>query len=46
LGCSIGQGITGLSMLSAGACLAVTGIVGGTLAALRLQARRVEREAA
>jgi uncharacterized membrane protein YedE/YeeE len=45
LGCSIGQGITGLGMLSAGACLAVTGIVGGAWVALQRQARRMEREA-
>jgi uncharacterized membrane protein YedE/YeeE len=40
LGCSIGQGITGLSLLSAGACLAVAGMVAGTWLALRLQAWR------
>ena len=44
MGCSIGQGITGLSLLSAGSCLAVAGIVGGALAALRVQAWRLERE--
>jgi uncharacterized membrane protein YedE/YeeE len=43
LGCSIGQGITGLSLLSAGACIAVTGIVVGAQAALRWQAWRIER---
>jgi len=46
LGCSIGQGITGLSLLSTGSCLAVAGIVGGALAALRVQAWRLERLAA
>ncbi len=45
MGCSIGQGVTGLSMLSAGSCLAVAGIVTGALAALQAQARRLEREA-
>ena len=43
VGCSIGQGISGLSLLSAGACLAVAGIVGGAWLALRWQAWRVER---
>jgi hypothetical protein len=45
LGCSIGQGISGLSLLSAGACLAVAGMVGGTWAALRWQTWRIERGA-
>lgn len=34
-GCSIGQGVTGLAMLSGGAFIAVAGIVGGALLALR-----------
>jgi hypothetical protein len=46
LGCSIGQGISGLSLLSAGACLAVAGMVFGTWAALRWQNWRIERGAA
>jgi uncharacterized protein len=37
MGCSIGQGITGLSLQSAGACLAVAGIFAGTWLALRFQ---------
>jgi uncharacterized protein len=45
LGCSIGQGITGLSLLSAGSCLAAASIVGGALFALQVQARRIDREA-
>jgi hypothetical protein len=45
LGCSIGQGISGLSMLSAGACIALAGMVAGTLAALKLQAWRIARAA-
>ena len=45
LGCSIGQGITGLSLLSAGSCVAVAGIVAGSWAAVRVQAWRVERSA-
>lgn len=44
LGCSVGQGVTGLAMLSAGACLAVAGIVVGALAALNVRAMRVGRE--
>jgi uncharacterized protein len=43
VGCSIGQGISGMSLLSAGACLAVAGMVGGAWLALRYQAWRVER---
>ncbi|MEO8281358.1 MAG: YeeE/YedE family protein [Ideonella sp.] len=39
LGCSIGQGLTGLAMLSAGAFLAVAGIVFGAWSALRIQTR-------
>lgn len=45
LGCSIGQGLTGLAMLSAGACLAVAGIVFGAWAALQTPARRNSRGA-
>ena len=43
LGCSIGQGITGLALLSTGACLAVLGMVLGTTLALRWQTWRIER---
>ena len=42
MGCSIGQGITGLSLQSAGACLAVGGIVLGTWLALRFQVWQLE----
>ena len=45
LGCSIGQGVTGLSTLSIGSALATTGIVVGARAALRWQIRRLERQA-
>lgn len=45
MGCSIGQGISALSLLSAGACVAVAGIVAGAWLALRLQAWRLERGA-
>jgi uncharacterized membrane protein YedE/YeeE len=41
LGCSIGQGVSGASMLSAGAVLAVAGIVAGARLALWTQERRV-----
>ncbi|HWI82161.1 YeeE/YedE family protein [Ramlibacter sp.] len=37
LGCSVGQGLTGLALLSAGALLAVAGIVGGAVLAIRLR---------
>ena len=42
MGCSIGQGITGLSLQSAGACLAVCGIVLGTWLALRFLVWQLE----
>jgi uncharacterized membrane protein YedE/YeeE len=37
LGCTIGQGLTGLSTLALGSLLAVAGIVGGCVAALKYQ---------
>lgn len=43
MGCSIGQGISGLSLLSTGACLAVAGLVAGARLALRWQTWRIER---
>ncbi|MFO1326649.1 MAG: YeeE/YedE family protein [Rubrivivax sp.] len=43
LGCTIGQGLSGLSTLSLGSAIAMAGIVAGALAALRWQAWRVER---
>ncbi|GAP33897.1 YeeE/YedE family protein [Piscinibacter sakaiensis] len=42
LGCSIGQGVTGLGMLSVGALLATAAMVGGALLALRRQRRLAE----
>jgi hypothetical protein len=42
MGCSIGQGISGLSLLSAGSCLAVVGILAGTWLSLRVQAWMIE----
>ena len=43
MGCSIGQGVSGLSLLSAGSCLAVAGIVVGARLALRVQTWQLER---
>ena len=44
LGCTIGQGLTGLAMLSAGSVLAVSGIVTGALAALHFAVRSLDKE--
>ena len=44
LGCTIGQGLTGLAMLSAGSVLAVLGIVTGAVAALHFAAKRLDKE--
>ena len=44
MGCSIGQGVSGLSLLSAGACLAVAGIVFGTWLALHFQTWQMARD--
>lgn len=44
-GCTVGQGLTGVSTLSLGSYLAVAGIVGGAWLALRYQSWRVERQA-
>jgi uncharacterized protein len=44
LGCSIGNGVTGLALLSSGAVLAVAGIVAGAWAALVMQSRRALRD--
>ena len=43
MGCSIGQGISGLSVLSVGSSLAVAGIVSGAWLALRMQEWRLGR---
>lgn len=40
VGCSIGQGVTGLAMLSAGSVLAVSSMVAGAVLALSIQTRR------
>ena len=44
MGCSIGQGVSGLSLLSIGACLAVSGIVFGTWLALHFQTWQMTRD--
>ncbi len=46
LGCSIGNGVTGLALLSTGSALAVSGIVSGAWLALRVQQRRSGHQAA
>ncbi|EYC52636.1 transporter [Hylemonella gracilis str. Niagara R] len=45
LGCTVGQGISGVSTLSLGSFLAVGGIIAGTLLGLRWQRWRIERAA-
>ncbi|MEO7244580.1 MAG: YeeE/YedE family protein, partial [Rubrivivax sp.] len=46
LGCTVGQGLSGLSTLSIGSVIAVTGIISGALAALHWQQWRLMRGAA
>jgi uncharacterized membrane protein YedE/YeeE len=46
LGCSLGNGVTGLALLSSGALLATLGITGGAWLALSRQARRPQASAA
>jgi hypothetical protein len=43
LGCTIGQGLSGLSTLSLGSVIALSGILGGAVLALRYQVWRLER---
>ncbi|MDE2299759.1 MAG: YeeE/YedE family protein [Burkholderiales bacterium] len=45
LGCTVGQGLSGVSTLSLGSFIAVAAIVAGAVAALRFQVWRIEREA-
>jgi uncharacterized protein len=45
LGCTVGQGLSGISTLSVGSVLALAGIVAGGVAALRYQSWRIERMA-
>ncbi len=42
-GCTVGQGLSGLSTLSLGSAIAVAGIAAGAVAGLRWQAWRMER---
>ncbi len=42
LGCTVGQGITGISTLALGSFVALAGIVGGAVAALRYQSWRLD----
>ena len=43
IGCTVGQGLTGVSTLAVGSFIALAGIVAGGLAGLRYQTWRVER---
>jgi uncharacterized membrane protein YedE/YeeE len=43
LGCTVGQGLTGISTLAVGSLLAVASIVAGAVAALKYQQWRVDR---
>ncbi len=45
LGCTIGQGLTGISTLAVGSMLALASIIGGCVAAVRYQVWRLERMA-
>jgi uncharacterized membrane protein YedE/YeeE len=42
-GCTVGQGLAGVSTLSLGSFIAVAGIIGGAVLALRYQSWRMER---
>ncbi len=44
LGCTVGQGLSGVSTLSITSFIALAAIIGGAVLALRLQAWRIERE--
>ncbi len=43
LGCTVGQGLTGISTLAIGSLIALGGIIGGAVMGLKYQAWRVER---
>jgi uncharacterized protein len=45
MGCTVGQGLSGLSTLALGSFIAFAGIVGGAVLALRYQVWRLERMA-
>ena len=43
MGCTVGQGLSGLSTLSATSFVAVTAIIAGAVAALKYQVWRLEQ---
>ena len=43
MGCTVGQGLSGVSTLALGSFLALGGILGGAVIGVRYQAWRVER---
>ena len=43
LGCTVGQGLSGVSTLSLGSFIALVAIIAGAVVALRWQAWRIER---
>ena len=45
IGCTVGQGLTGISTLALGSFIAWAGIVGGAVLALRYQVWRLEQQA-
>jgi uncharacterized membrane protein YedE/YeeE len=45
MGCTVGQGLSGLSTLALGSFIAMAGIVAGAVLALRWQVWRLERQA-
>ena len=45
MGCTVGQGLSGVSTLALGSFIALAGIVGGAVLAVRYQAWRVQRSA-
>ncbi len=45
LGCTIGQGLTGISTLAAGSFVALAAIIAGAVAAMKFQLWRLERAA-
>ena len=44
LGCTVGQGLSGVSTLSVGSFVAVAAIIGGAVVALKYQVWRIERQ--
>jgi uncharacterized protein len=45
MGCTVGQGLSGVSTLALGSFIALAGIVGGAVLAVRYQVWRLERMA-